>query len=201
MPEHPIESVLNFWFGTRYHKTEITAEQRGRWFGKSRDIDEEITQRFHTLLSDAGAGALDHLHSLPKGHLAVILLLDQFSRHRWRDSADMYQFDPQALALATTLINDGGHKTYAPIEQVFLYLPLEHAEDLTVQAHCVALFSELVLEVPSASRPGYEEALRYAEKHWEIIERFGRFPHRNELLGRSTTPEEEEFLKTPGSRF
>ena len=186
--------ILDFWFlppGDPQH-----GQARREWFIKNPAFDEQIRTRFGALLERALSGELMAWTTSPHGTLALIVLLDQFTRNAFRGTARAFAGDDQALALARTLVEQGGDRQLVAVERQFAYLPFEHAEDETCQALSVELFGRLLAETGHA--PG---VLEYAERHREVIRRFGRFPHRNELLGRQSTNEERSFLTEPGSRF
>lgn len=188
-----IDKVLNFWFGPP--DGDDYGKMREAWFKKDTSFDADIRQNFHADHGRVAAGELDHLAATAKGALALIIVLDQFSRNMFREQPGMYTTDPKALALARTAMDSGFDQQLFPVQRVFLYLPFEHSEVLADQHISVKLFKALP---PIAERDqGSESALR----HREIIERFGRFPHRNNILGRETTPEEIKFLKEPNSSF
>lgn len=185
--------VLDFWFGER------GAPEFGRarefWFSKSAVTDAEIARRFATAVEAALRGELrSWTNGDARDALALILLLDQFTRNLFRDSARAFAGDEAALAVARRLLADGRHRQLAPVERWFAYMPFEHSEQMDDQRQSLRLFGELAQE-------GLAEPLQWAQKHYEVIVRFGRYPHRNELLGRASTAEEAEFLRQPGSRF
>jgi uncharacterized protein (DUF924 family) len=187
------DEVLDFWFGA------AGSEQFGRarefWFTKSAATDDLIRNRFGASVE---AALRDELRQWADGEarsaLALILLLDQFTRNVLRDSARAFAGDGAALAVAKRLVADGRDRQLAPVERWFAYLPYEHSEGIKDQRESLRLFGELAKE-------GLAEPLVWARRHYEVIARFGRYPHRNELLGRPSTAEEIEFLRQPGSRF
>lgn len=195
------ENVLNFWFGPSGNAAEIARRQRRLWFGKSAANDQAVIEQFAATLLAASAGQLDHWSNTPRGRLALIIVLDQFPHHIHRNQAQAFATDPQALALCLAALAAGENQQLAPIEQVFLYLPLEHAESNTMQDQSVLLFEKLADEAAADERALFDDFLNYARKHRDVVARFGRFPHRNALLGRASTDDELEFLKQPGSRF
>lgn len=195
------EAVLDFWFGAPGSAAEVAARQRPLWFAKSAANDQIVTARFAETLVAAGQGELDSWAASPGGRLALIVVLDQFPHHIHRGHGQSFAYDARSLALALEMIERGDDVQLAPIERVFVYLPLEHAESLGIQDRSVALYEKLANEAAAAERQLFEGFLDYARKHRDVVVRFGRFPHRNELLGRPSTPEEIEFLKQPGSRF
>jgi uncharacterized protein (DUF924 family) len=181
-------AVLDFWFGPS------PLAPKAAWFRKDPAFDEVIRTRFSAVVEEALAGGLDWPG--PRGTLAQILVLDQFPRNLFRGQSRAFAGDARALDLALGLIGSGEHLALQPLERWFVYLPLEHAEDLAVQDRSVALFTALGAEAPSMA-----DALDYAVRHRDVIQRFGRFPHRNPALGRASTPEELAYLTTPGSGF
>ena len=187
------QPILDFWFlppGEPGHRT-----SRPEWFRKDAAFDLLIRQRFGDQIERALAGGLLEWDDEPRGALARIILLDQFTRNAFRDTPRAFAGDSLALAAALALVGAGSDRQLAPVERWFVYLPLEHAEDLAIQERSVALFNAL------AAEPGMEGIVEYAVRHRDIVARFGRFPHRNRILGRASTPEEDEFLKLPGSGF
>jgi uncharacterized protein (DUF924 family) len=195
------ESVLAFWFGAPGSAADIAARQSKLWFGKSPANDQVVTEHFAATLADATAGRLDDWTRTPRGGLALVIVLDQFPHHVYRDQPQAFATDPQALALSLAALETGEDRKLAPIERVFLYLPLEHAESLAMQERSVSLYEKLAEEAADNERALFEGFLDYARKHRDVVARFGHFPHRNATLGRPSTPDELEFLKQPGSRF
>ncbi|RVU34695.1 DUF924 domain-containing protein [Hwanghaeella grinnelliae] len=175
-------SVLRFWF------EESTPQQ---WFEKNADFDRVIEERFGDLHQEASNGGHDDWAKSANGALALILVLDQFSRNLFRDDPRAFAQDGKALSLAREAISKGQDKEVSEERRVFFYVPFEHSEDLADQEESLPYFESL-------SNPEY---LRYAIAHRDIIARFGRFPHRNDVMGRESTAEEIAFLKTPGSSF
>lgn len=195
------EAVLDFWFGAPGSAAEVAARQRALWFAKSVANDQIVAERFAETLVAAGQGELAGWAATPGGRLALIVVLDQFPHHIHRDHGQSFAYDARSLALALEMIQRGEDAQVTPIERVFVYLPLEHAESMAMQDQSVALYENLVHEAAAAERDLFDGFLDYARKHRDVVARFGRFPHRNELLGRPGTAEEIEFLKQPGSRF
>jgi uncharacterized protein (DUF924 family) len=187
------EELLDFWFGAS--GTSAHGTSRPEWFTRLAAFDEEIRRRFGSLNDVAVAGGLVEWEAAPRPALALVIVLDQFSRNLHRDSARAFAGDARALGLARRMVAQGWDRELAPLQRQFVYLPFEPAEDPDAQAESVRLARALT------QFPETREALRWAEAHARIIARFGRFPHRNVVLGRSSTPEETEFLKEPGSRF
>jgi uncharacterized protein (DUF924 family) len=188
------DAVLAFWFGTP--TAEPTPARDKLWFVKSRTTDALIRSRFLATHEAAKSGALDHWLRQPRSCLAYIIATDQFPRNLFRDTGAAFATDALALAAARNALARGFEKSLMPIERVFLYLPFEHSEEPADQVQSVSLFAALREEDDQMN--GYYQ---YALAHQRIIERFGRFPHRNALLGRASTAEEIAFLKEPGSRF
>jgi|SRR5690554_1783997 len=177
-----LETVLHFWFA------ELNPVQ---WFEKDLNLDRLIKRRFGDLHRQVAACEHYAWRKRPRGRLAEIIVLDQFSRNIYRDSPKAFEQDSMALALAQEAIAVGADQSLQGVHRSFLYLPFMHSESLRIHEVAVELFSA----------PGLEENLDYELRHKVIIERFGRYPHRNALLGRVSTPEEEEFLRQPGSSF
>jgi len=189
----PAQGILQFWFG---HPDESNyGKSRSFWFVKKPEVDEELKTRFFKDYQQAAAGHLDNWLNSPATCLALILLLDQFPRNIFRGTPAAFATDSKALATAQYAITQGYDHQFLPVQRWFFYLPFEHSENLAHQHQSVKLFQQLTDDPESAS------AITYALQHLQIIERFGRFPHRNRILGRISTPEEAEFLKQPGSSF
>ena len=197
-----LKTIREYWFGTALEDAAVTARERARlWWSKSPEVDDEIRRRFESCVIKAGSGELDNWASNPQDRLALILLTDQFPRSIYRDSARAFAFDTKALSLACDGIDAGFDVSLRPLEKVFFYLPLEHSESLVDQQRSVSLFQKLFNEAGPDEKPTFAEYLDFAVRHRDIISRFGRFPHRNEALGRISTPEELSFLQQPGSGF
>jgi uncharacterized protein (DUF924 family) len=193
--------LLEHWFGSSDDDAAVARQQAELWWGRSADTDERLATDFGRLASAAAGGVLDHWTGSPRGRLALILLLDQLPRAIHRGTPMAFAQDAKALRVAEQGLSSGADRLLRPIERVFVYLPFEHSEELAHQERSVELFGELAGSVPEAWRETFEGFLDFAVRHRDIIARFGRFPHRNEVLGRSSTPEELEFLEEPGSRF
>lgn len=197
-----IESVLDFWFGACGPDGTLDPARKKMWFGDGRRHDSAIRERFGALHQRASRGELEkEWRATPPGRIALIVVLDQFSRHIHRDTAASYAQDPAAQKLAVAGVDQGMDHRLIPAQRVFFYLPLEHAEDIELQRLCVRCFDGLARTVSPSRRKDYDGFLDYARRHLEIIERFGRFPHRNKVLGRKSTPAETRFLREPGSSF
>jgi uncharacterized protein (DUF924 family) len=180
--------VLRFWFGAGadYGKA------RKAWFEKNPEFDREIRVRFLALYEQAASGALDEWRGLQGECLALVIVLDQFPRNLFRGDAKAFASDARARGAARHAIEAGYDEAMIPVERLFLYLPFEHSESLEDQWRAIALIGRL------APWPETADVFSYAVRHWEIVRRFGRFPHRNAVLGRATTPEEQAFLDGGG---
>lgn len=184
--------VLSFWFGEPGSAEYLRA--RDLWFTRSDATDRLIAERFGPVVDRALAGEHDDWAATPRGALALVVLLDQFTRNVFRGTPRAFAGDARALAIATRLVDTSRDMTLAPVERWFVYMPLEHSERLLDQYESVRLFERLAAD-------GLDAPLDWARRHFEVVRRFGRFPHRNAILGRESTPEEIEFLKQPGSGF
>lgn len=194
-----IDEVLDYWFGEI--EDGFSKEDRDAlWFGHDADTDREIRERFEDLVLAAGHGKLNGWKNTPRGRLALLILLDQFTRNIYRGRKDAFQFDALARAIAVEGLNLKHDQALSWVERRFFYLPFEHSEDLRDQLRCIALFEALRDAGPESRREQMQRSVDYAVKHKDIIERFGRFPHRNEVLGRQSTAEEIAYLQD-GERF
>ena len=176
------QPILHFWF------TELTPKQH---YAKDAALDEAIRTRFGATLEAAARCELFAWRATPEGRLAEVLVLDQFSRNVYRDTARAFAQDALALVLAQELVASGQDRSLPLAQRSFAYMPYMHSESALVHTQAVALFSQ----------PGMEDSLRFEQRHQAIIERFGRYPHRTDLLGRESTAEELAFLSEPGSSF
>jgi uncharacterized protein (DUF924 family) len=183
--------VLIFWFG----EGSGYGTRRKAWFEKDPAFDAAIRSRFLALYEDAAAGRLATWKERPADCLALVIVLDQFPRNMFRATARAFAADALALGAARHAVDAGYDTGLLAVERLFLYLPFEHSESLDDQWRALALMARL------APWPETADAYPYAVRHWEIVRRFGRFPHRNAILERASTPQEIEFLKTPGSGF
>ena len=196
-----IDEVITTWFGPDPVPTkEITQ----RWFTRSAIFDDELRAKFGAMHADAAAGTLDRWRETVRGELALIVLLDQISRNLYRDDRRAFANDDVALSLARDLLGSGRARELTTYQRMVALMPFQHAENRDAQAEGVAALSTLHDEVSAADRDAAEMVagfLKYAEKHRDIVAKFGRFPHRNEVLGRTSSVEELAFLEQPGSRF
>jgi uncharacterized protein (DUF924 family) len=188
------DDVLDVWFGPPGSPDHL--QPRPAWFRKDPAFDAAIAARFGTVIEAALAGGLQDWCATPAGTLALILVLDQFTRNTGRDTPRAFAGDARALMLARALVAAGADRTLAGVQRQFVYLPFEHAESLADQDEAVRLFAQL-----GRDEPALAGLLDWAERHRVIVARFGRFPHRNAALGRVSTPEEIVFLQQPGSGF
>lgn len=195
------QRVLDFWFGEGGDDAEIAARQSSLWWGKNADVDRQIKERFEADLLALADGERSDWMSTPQGWLAAIIVLDQFSRNMYRDSGRAFAQDAQALNLCRDGMAQGLDQVLRPIERVFFYLPMEHAESMEMQDLSVATFERLCDAVPQENKKLFSGFVDFAEKHRVIIARFGRYPHRNALLERLSTEQELAFLQQPGSGF
>ena len=198
----PWQPLLDFWFGDDSGDAPRAARQAPLWWGKSSETDALLAHRFGELAQAAAEGDLAHWAEVPVGRLALILLLDQLPRNIHRDTPAAFAQDAKARDLCLRGLSLGADKALSPLARVFFYLPLEHAESREQQARSVALFEALAdEEAAGPAQSTFAGFADFARRHQVIIERFGRFPHRNAILGRASTEEEAAFLLQPGSGF
>lgn len=194
--------VLEFWFGSKIGMIEINAEKSDLWWGKNSEIDKGIAKRFSSLVEIIHSGSqYDHWRNEPEGCLASILVLDQFPRNIYRGLPQSFSYDKAARDLAEHFLSCGFAQSLTLLQCVFAYLPYEHSEALKDQQHSVLLYQQLLHRADAEARGMFENFLDFAVRHRQIIEKFGRFPHRNEILGRHSSAEELDFLKQDGSSF
>lgn len=186
------EDVLGFWFGRQGESG--YGKFRQEWFRKDAAFDEEVRDRFLGLYEEAAAGGHDDWREDARGAVALVIVLDQFSRNMFRDNPRIFDADGKAREAARYAVERALDRELRPLERWFLYMPFMHSENVEDQRLALDLFRSL-------GKVGESDPMPFAEGHAEIIERFGRFPHRNTVLGRETTPEEAEFLRGPGSSF
>ena len=193
--------VLRLWLGACPLDAAAMARVQAQWFQKDEAFDAMLAQRFSVAIEAARAGRLDAWADSAEGRLALLIVLDQFSRNVFRGRPASFAADAKALAVALEGLARGHDQAVPPMARIFCYLPLEHAEDAALQARSVALFAAL-RDAPGAEpRAFFDGTLDYARKHQDVIARFGRFPHRNAILGRVSTPEEQAYLAQPGAGF
>ncbi|MGH8433762.1 MAG: DUF924 family protein [Pseudomonas sp.] len=197
----PWQPLLDWWFGSAVTAAEVAAARAGLWFGKQDSQDNQARERFSEQVELALSGDLADWMVEPEGWLALVLLLDQLPRMISRDTPRAFAGDRRAQQLVREGLAQGRAAALTPIQRVFIYLVLEHAEDLPSQVEAVARFAALRADAHAAEDQLFADYLDYAERHRRVIARFGRFPHRNSILGRVSTAEEVSFLQEPGSRF
>lgn len=190
-----VNEILDFWFGTPDTLTngEQYGKPRSMWFKSAPAIDREIKERFAEIYQFAVAGLLDGWQDSPTSCLALIIILDQFSRNIFRDTPDAFAADELALSIAKHAIDSGFDRELLPLQRWFIYLPFEHSENLEDQVESMRLFETL------SSDPDSQIVIDFARTHSELIKTFGRFPHRNQIIGRASTPAELEFLDNPNA--
>ena len=196
-----IEAILSFWF----KQQELTAPQIDRrmdmWFGDDPVFDHEVEKEFADDISAACAGTLDHWAADPHGRLALIILIDQFRRNIHRNTAKAFSKDKLALKLCVEGAMEKTDRSLTPIQRVFFYMPLQHAESRKVQAKSVELYNRLAEAVTPTYRETFLTVAQFAELHKDIVDQFGRFPHRNKLLNREDTAEEAKYLASDSPDF
>jgi uncharacterized protein (DUF924 family) len=193
------EDVLSYWFPEEDifdADQETFGRQMQWWFQGGPEVDRQISERFTDVLEQARGGELDHLAHTPRGRLALIVVLDQFSRTVYRGSPLSYSQDEKALELAVEGMDAGIDRELTPMERIFFWMPLGHSEDLALQERRVRHQEELAADAPAHLRAMAEFGVSQARAARDVIARFGRHPHRNEILGRASTPEELEYLRT-----
>ena len=197
----PIENVLDFWFGELNELGCSSPEHRKRWWTKSDAFDNAIKSHFLHEYEAVVEGERETWRNTERGALAYIIVLDQFSRNTFRGAPEMFAADELAREACREGLETGFDTELAFDERVFFYLPLEHSESIADHLRCREVFERLLESAPEELKADAKYYLDYANQHRSIIERFGRYPHRNGTLGRASTPEETEFLKEPGSSF
>lgn len=193
--------ILRFWFGDDPHRAAVDPARARLWWRKQPEVDAAMRARFAATVERAGRGELDAWADTAHGRLALILLADQFTRNIHRGTPAAFALDPRALAWSLQGWSQGAFEALAPVQRLFAALPLEHSESLAHQDEAVARITALRDALSGPERAAFDGYVDYAERHREVIRRFGRFPHRNAILGRASTPEELAFLQTPGSSF
>ena len=203
MEEKTVKKILNFWFGEMKYNSLPDTKKQKMWWIKDKKIDNLIKKKFEKHLILAKSIKFDEIKENPKEILAFVILLDQFSRNIYRDSPRSFAHDNIALKIVLKGIQKGIDKKMKAVERVFFYMPLMHSEDIEVQEKSVECFSGLEVEFKDNDDFAHlvTQNRKYAVLHYDIIQKFGRYPHRNKILGRKSTSEEMEFLKGPGSSF
>lgn len=196
--EKPYERILDFWFGA---SADETKERAARWWKKDPAFDQEIRAQFEPYLLSAVRGELNAWLEEPESSVAFVVLLDQFSRNMYRDTPEAFAQDERALGATLQGMERGFDARLSPLRRYFFYMPMMHAENRSIQQRSVQTFEKLAEEKDTGFDGMLRGAADYARRHRAIVERFGRFPHRNNILERTTTAEEAAFLLTPGSSF
>lgn len=195
------QEVLDWWLGPRDATGFFEPERTRLWFSGGEEVDEEIRRRFGSLHQEVAAGAYDAWREDPHGRLALVVVLDQFTRNLYRRTPRAFENDEKARSLVLEGLERRVDEALVPIERLFFYMPLQHAEDAHLQARSLTLTRRLARSVDPSHLETYEGFIDYAARHMAIVDRFGRFPHRNEVLGRTSTPEESAWLARGGPRF
>lgn len=193
--------LLDYWFGKHTSDVDIITEKSALWWSKDTATDQDIALRFGHDLERAARGEYNDWADTPEGRLALIILTDQFPRNIFRSTAKAFAQDTLALGWCIEGMKYGADVQLRPVHRVFFYLPLEHSESLDHQHQSIECYTTLVESLPPEYKKAFSGFLDFAVKHHQIIERFGRFPHRNDILGRKSTAAEIEFLRQPGSSF
>ncbi len=206
-----VEAILSFWFGRipdqRFGLKEVRLSITrlpywgGHFFDFSRKADEEVRSKFNADLENASNGIYDSWETHPIGRLALIILLDQFPRNIHRGTAEAFTQDKKVFTLAMKALDNNDDNQFDAVTKHFFYLPLMHKEDLSLQDKCVALYKNAIKDANYLSKPILTMEYIGALRHRQIIKKFGRFPHRNIILGRNSTPQESNFLRQPFSSF
>ncbi|MDI9245236.1 DUF924 family protein [Marinobacter sp. CHS3-4] len=194
------KEILDFWFGSLDDNGLPDSFHRNRWFKASRSFDQEIRRRFMSMVLFASEDGLKHWRSKPGGALAEIILLDQFTRQIHRGGALAFENDAQAIRLCKAALRAGHDMALPPVQRAFLYMPLQHSEKMEDQSLSVECYEQLAASTDGIAGDFMQSFLQSARDHKDIIERFGRFPHRNAALKRKNSPDEEAYLKN-GKRF
>jgi uncharacterized protein (DUF924 family) len=196
------QDILSYWLGQLNPETGQSTENKfPLWFGKSQETDDHLRETYGSLLEKAKAGELKDWEESPESLVALVILMDQFSRNIFRGTSGMYAADEKALSLSKQVVESGQDEQLPTAMRVFLYMPFMHSEELEDQEKCIEIFKKLKEQVPESIKDSIENNVIYAIKHRDIVKEYGRFPHRNEILSRANTPEEEVYLAQPGAGF
>lgn len=195
------QSVYDYWFGTEGLSLEAVKKRASLWWQGSADTDYDIERRFGKLVEAAGKRSFDNWTHNARSALALIILNDQFPRNLYRGSGKAFSHDPLALEYSRQLVNSDAFNELEPIEKTFSLMPFEHSENIEDQEFSVAKFTELAESADDEWQEQMRFYLKYAEDHRDIIKDFGRFPHRNQVLARESTPQEIDYLESGGHRF
>ena len=195
-------SILHYWLGYSADRTSTLEDRRRLWFNGGFELDRMIAHRFTGIVARLASGLAQRWAAQgPRERLAAVIALDQFSRNIFRNTPGAFENDPIAVKLTREAIASGEDMELKPVERWFLYMPLMHSESSTDQRRSLDKFSELATQAPPELKEALTSAYDFARRHANVIRKFGRFPHRNDILGRTTTSAEKNFLKQPGSRF
>lgn len=195
------QELLSFWFGPKPKRVADVKQRMAIWFGSDANLDKEIALRFGDLARAAARGGLDEWAVQAVPRLALILALDQLPRNLYRGDALAFAQDNRALALTLDGLSTGMDRELTDLQQLFFYMPLQHSEDLANQDTAVSVYEQLMLNASKLTRSALTASFDYARQHRDLIARFGRFPHRNQVLGRESTAAEIEFLAGGGATF
>ena len=196
-----LKAILLFWFGEMEQPNDFPTEKMEVWFGGGAEVDRDIKTRFEAYLPKAFSGDYDKFLGDPSACIALIVLLDQFPRNIYRNQPEFVQYDSKALKIAKYGVENGFDQKLSLAERIFFYLPFEHSEQMEDQEISVRLFTQLLEDAPKEQKKIFESTLQYAVDHYEVIKDFGRFPHRNKILGRESTDKELKLLEAGGSFF
>ena len=196
-----VEEIHRFWFGVLKTPVDFPREKVAFWFMKNDAVDRHIRDAYLSILQDTSSGKFEEWKKTPRGYLCLILVLDQFPRHLYRSQCAAYDHDSLALELVAKGLELGIDQDLYPVERAFFYMPMQHSEDIKIQEKSVELYAALLDDAHEIMKGPFREFLKYAKMHLDVIKQFGRFPHRNAILNRPSTPEEEAFLKKSGSSF
>lgn len=201
MSETDIQNILDFWFSDSELDSPQLDSRMNRWFGASVALDDQIRQEFGELIELASTGQLDDWTETPRGRLALIILLDQFRRNIYRGKAEAFSHDKAALRISIEGTMAGDHKQLNSLERMFFFMPLQHAESLKIQEKSVDIFYALAKTVNGTLEETFLTAAQFAELHRDIVAEFGRFPHRNAILGRPNSSAETAYLSGDNPSF
>ncbi len=196
-----IQHILDFWFSASEQNSPQLDSRMDRWFGANDELDRQISEQFGELIELAAAGELDSWKETPQGRLALIILLDQFPRNIYRGTAEAFTQDKKALRIAVEGTMAGDHKQLNSVERLFFFMPLQHAESLKIQEKSVSIYYALAETVSDTLHETFMTAAHFAELHRDIVAEFGRFPHRNAILGRPNSNEEDAYLAGDSPAF
>ncbi len=201
MSSEIIPQIVDFWLGPSLEGLEAARGRRDFWYKGGKKVDDEIRERFGAFIPQACDGKLADWQTTPDGALALVLLLDQFTRNLFRSTPDAYLGDPHAFEIVNTAIKSGLDRELGPVPRIWLYHPFHHSEQIVEQDRGLELLNNLSREASAEWKPHVERSIQGWTRHRNIVDRFGRFPHRNEVLGRSSTEEELTFLNSDGESF